>query len=143
MKATLPFALTMVLTACAAGTAPPPAYAPPPHVIVQHAPKQQNTPVPPIPLDSSDSPDPATSKLTPKEIVVVAEQAKADAAGYVAWKDSKNENIDRLTTLTVDLNNAVATMRANEHDGTYRAADVLNARTALHELRRFLATKDD
>jgi hypothetical protein len=142
MKRSLPFALMMVLSACAAGNVPPPA--PAPHVIVQRAPKQPEIPVPPTPPDAdSDSPDPATSKLTPKEIMVVADQAKADAAGYVAWKDSKNENIDRLTTLTVNLNHAVATMRTNEHNGTYRAADVLNARTALHELRRFLATKDD
>ncbi len=81
--------------------------------------------------------------LTPPEIVVAADQAHKDATGYVAWSKSKPENIDRLTTLTSNMNDAVARMRAGAVHGRYRPTDVVAARAALRELRSFLSNKGD
>ncbi len=80
---------------------------------------------------------------TPHDILLAADQARADAYGYVAWKQSKPENIDRLTTLMQDLNAAVARMHSASVRGKYAASDVRAARKALGALRGFLSNKGD
>lgn len=93
---------------------------------------------------AKQAPRPATlATLTPPEIVIAADQAHKDATGYVAWSKSKPENIDRLTTLTSGMNDAVARMKAGAVNGRYRPTDVVAARAALRELRSFLITKGD
>jgi hypothetical protein len=117
MKRTL--AAVLILSGCAA-TQPPPVSAP------------------------VDPPAPSTiATLTPPEIAAAADQARRDAAGYVAWSFSRPENIDRLTTLTTGLDAAIARMKAGRVRGRYRPADVVAARAALRELRAFLVNKGD
>jgi hypothetical protein len=130
----------MVLVGCAQPRAPAPvpveAPAPPPVRRVVPFPRP---PIPPTGDATSQEEVPAT----PHDILVAADQARADAYGYVAWKQSKPENIDRLTTLMQDLNAAVTHMRAAEVRGKYAAPDVRAARTALGALRSFLSNKGD
>lgn len=81
--------------------------------------------------------------LSPQEIIAASEKARAHAAGYVAWKNSKTENIDRLTTLTSSLNLAIAQMQVGQARGKYAPADIAAARVALKNLRSFLSNKGD
>lgn len=97
---------------------------------------------PPLPLAPPTDPDTIAS-LTPREVVAAAAVARADAGGYVAWKESKPDNIDKLTVLTRELDAAIAQMRAHETTRRYPPADVRSARTALQALRLFLKNKDD
>jgi hypothetical protein len=112
------------------------------------APASQDDPLPlppdppPAPI-AHQSPPATVATLTPPEIVLAAEQAHRDASGYVAWRLSKPENIDRLTTLTANMNAAVAVMKAGRVRGRYKPTDVLAARAAVRELRSFLANKGD
>jgi PBP1b-binding outer membrane lipoprotein LpoB len=137
MNRPLTIAIALLLSGCAAKSAPEvvpepmPALAP---VVRRPAP----LPLPPIPPDVA-----SVATLTPPEIVVAADQARTDATGYVAWTHSKAANIDRLTTLTAALNTAIAQMQAGKVGGKYRPTDVTAARLALRELRSFLATKGD
>lgn len=100
---------------------------------------------PPAPVVRRPPPaaPPTIATLTPTEIVVAANQAHRDASGYVAWKKSKPENIDRLTTLTANMNAAVAAMKAGRVQGRYNPTDVMAARAAVRDLRSFLTNKDD
>lgn len=127
-----PIVLALLLSGCAASPAPDPLILPPdpPPIAVE--------PVVRAPAKSS-----APAPLTPSEIIVAADQGRTDATGYVAWKHSKAENIDRLTTLTAALNAAVAKMRAGYANGKYVTTDVMAARSALAELRSFLSNKGD
>lgn len=128
MKRTL--ALAIVLSGCAATPPPEPMLVPPEPVL--------------MPIVRQAPPHPPTiAALTPPEIVVAAEQAHRDATGYVAWSRSKPENIDRLTTLTANMNAAIAQMKDGHARGRYRPTDVLAARAALNELRSFLKNKGD
>jgi hypothetical protein len=81
--------------------------------------------------------------LPPDQIPAAAAAAKADASSYVIWKSSKPDNIDRLANLVAGLDASVATMRSHAVSGKYPAADVLDAREKLRELRLFLSVKDD
>lgn len=100
---------------------------------------------PPVQVVAPPRPKPPATQpianLSPPEIIAASETARAHAAGYVAWKHSKVENIDRLTTLTSSLNLAIARLQAGR--GKYTQADVSAARTALQDLRTFLANKGD
>lgn len=130
MKRTL--ALAVILSGCAATPPPEPMPVPPsPEPVVIPAARR------PLPAP------PTIATLTPPEIVVAADQAHRDAVGYVAWSRSKPEIIDRLTTLTANMNAAVAQLKAGRVQGRYRPTDVLAARAALRELRSFLANKGD
>jgi hypothetical protein len=106
-------------------------------------------PIPPEPVPapvvhrSLPPAPPAMAALTPADIVAAADQAYRDVSGYVAWSQSKPENIDQLTMLTVELNAAVARMKAGKVRGRYQPGDVVAARTALRDLRSFLANKGD
>jgi hypothetical protein len=141
MKRPLTFAVTLLLAGCASKPVPDvlilPPEPPPALPVARHL-----APVPPPPLPPLDPPA-SVARLSPSEILIAADQARADANGYVAWKRSKPENIDRLTTLTATLNIAVAQMRAGRVRGKYAPTDIIAARAALHELRSFLATKGD
>ncbi len=81
--------------------------------------------------------------LSPPQVIIAADEARADAAGYVAWRQSRPDNIERLTSLTRDLNAAIMAMRAHRVANRYPAADVSAARAALRSLRLFLRNKDD
>lgn len=81
--------------------------------------------------------------LTPAQLLLAAEQARLDATGYVAWKNSKTENIDRLTALTLTLNASIIALKTTSRDGVYLEARLMEARAALRNLRDFLATKGD
>lgn len=137
MKHPVTFAVALILmSGC---TSSPPAeviVAPPepPPAPMRHA---APLPIPPLP------PSTDIARFTPAEIQAAADQARADATGYVAWKHSRPENIDRLTDLTSALNEAVARMRATKTHGRYADADVVSARSALQDLRWFLSTKGD
>ena len=100
----------------------------------QHAPQV----APPASLTSHA--EPATDA---PGVLAGAAQARSDAEHYVAWDQAKAGNIDRLTVLTGALNDAVSVMKAHEVRGVYRAGDVVAVRSALAELRRFLAVKGD
>lgn len=137
MNRPLTIAIVLLLSGCAAKDVPD--AVPQPEPLPLPAPPVRRSaplPVPPVPPDT-------VAALTPPEILVAADQARADAVGYVAWAHSKAENIDRLTTLTSSLNATVAQMRAGKAAGKYRATDVMAARLALRELRSFLASKGD
>lgn len=86
---------------------------------------------------------PAAGPSAPQQVLAAAEQARTDAAGYVAWTQSKPANIHRLTDLTHELDLAIARMRTHEISQRYPAADVSAAQIALAALRSFLANKDD
>lgn len=88
-------------------------------------------------------PPPAAAGVTAPGVLAAADHARADADGYVAWKQSRAENIDRLAILTQRMNAAIARMKAHQSRGLYRAADVAEARRTLAELRAFLVTKGD
>jgi hypothetical protein len=111
-------------------------------------------PVPPIPPETPksgaqvgrDIRDPGSAViaiLTPAQIGTAATQAKTDANSYVSWHASKPDNIERMASLVSALDEAVARMREHDVGGKYPPTDVLAARTALHDLRLFLSTKDD
>lgn len=130
--------VALLLTGCAT-----PAHAPDAPVVVADMPpapvkRQVAVPVPPTPPGEI-----SVAALSPVELLGVADQARADASGYVAWKHSRAENIDRLADLTAALNTAVARMKAGRTGGKYRPADVLAARSAVRQLRMFLAQKGD
>lgn len=130
--------IILLLAGCAASAVPEPPPQPPQPVEqpVVHV----RRPAAPVAVAPSGD---AVSALSPSDILVAADQARADATGYVAWKQSKPANIDRLTTLTLALNAAVSKMRAGKVVGKYQAVDVLAAKSALRELRTFLSTKGD
>lgn len=126
-------ALAAFLSGCASAPAhddPPPRLPPVPASVPEVV---RTVPKPPATI----------ATLTAPEIVVAANQAHRDATGYVAWSNSKPENIDRLTTLTSTLDAAVARMKAGRADGQYKPTDVVAARAALRELRSFLKNKGD
>jgi hypothetical protein len=85
----------------------------------------------------------AIATLSPRQVIAAAEAAREDASGYVAWRESKPSNIERLTVLTRDLNDAITQMRGHEVGQKYPPADVSAARAALRALRLFLREKDD
>ena len=130
------FVLALLLSGCGASPAPEPLILPPDPPPVQQAQRAQPK-APPVAAPST------ITTLTASEIVVAADQARVDATGYVAWKHSKAENIDRLTTLTTNLTAAVSQMQAGRVRGKYKPTDVVAARGALRELRSFLANKGD
>ena len=119
------FLVILLLSGCAAADPPPLPPVPEQEVII---PPQKVTPK-----------AATVAVLTPKELLTAAAQAKTDATGYVAWKKSKPENIERLTTLTVNLDNAVKKME----QGHYTPGDVVAARGALKDLQTFLQNKGD
>ncbi len=93
-----------------------------------------------IPPSHSASRDAVTP---PKSLAGDVEKAKRDAAGYVAWRHSRIENIEILTDLTKNLNDSVAVMEEHQVRGRYRPADVAATQRALQKLRTFLANKGD
>lgn len=127
----LPITLILLLVGCDKTAVDDPLPTPPEFVAAPVVQRQQVHPTPTV------------ATLTPPEIVVAADQAHHDATGYVAWKKSKPENIDRLTTLTATMNEAVARMKAGKVNGRYQPTDVVAARGALRELRSFLSNKGD
>lgn len=110
-------------------------------------------PVPPVvavpavhsvaPPSITPAPSASISSLSPPQLLIAADQARTDAIGYVAWKLSKPENIDRLTTLTRQVNLTITAMKAGEIKGRYQPTDVIAARASVQALRSFLRTKGD
>jgi hypothetical protein len=86
---------------------------------------------------------PTVATLSAPELLEASEQARVDAQSYVAWRKSLPENIDRLNTLTQQVNLTVARMKANEIGGIYDPSDVVATRGAVRALRTFLAVKGD
>ena len=100
----------------------------------------------PEPIKTEEPPPPAKPPAATKEattIIKAAEQAKIDATGYVAWKKSRPENIERLTTLTLNLNGALHRMERGKTKGHYAPGDVAAAQVALKDLQNFLQNKGD
>jgi hypothetical protein len=95
------------------------------------------------PAKASADPVAEVASLSPHQVIVAAEAAHDDAAGYVAWRESKPTNIERLTVLTRDLDGAITRMRAHEVGHKYPPGDVFAARAALRALRLFLREKGD
>lgn len=138
MKRPVTFAITMLLAGCASKSASDlPSVLPEPPI---PPPTVQHVVPPPTPTRNSAA---LIAKLSPPEIIIAADQARADATGYVAWKKSKAENIDRLGDLVKALSVAVAHMQAGRTHGKYAPTDIIAARGALRELREFLANKGD
>lgn len=106
-------------------------------------------PTPPVPVPPPELAPPSITalpeiaSLSASELLAAADQAVMDARGYVAWKKSKPANINALTPLTAALILAASNMRAGKVDHMYQAADVINLRAALGNLRTFLLTKGD
>lgn len=73
-----------------------------------------------------------------KEITADADRARADAIGYIGWKQSKVENIEWLQDLTIAMNHAIDRMKASPS-----AINIVEARRAVQAVREFLATKGD
>jgi hypothetical protein len=142
--------LALLLSACAAEPPPVVVEPPPPPPPVHEAPKRVALPVPPVPPSRAVPPEaldtvPATviPFLSPQQTLTAAARAKAQADGYVGWRLSTAENINRLQGLVQGLDAAIAQMRLNEVGGHYKPADVAVAHAALVALRTFLATKGD
>lgn len=123
-------AALILLSGCMASPASETIILPPDPPPIQAAPR-----LPPKPTVAMAPPTDA------KQIIAASEQARSDATGYVAWKHSKAENIDKLTVLTSSLNLAIARLRSER--GRYTQADVNTARSALQDLRSFLTAKGD
>lgn len=110
---------------------------------------KEETIIPPPTEESIKLEEPVLTKHTPsptKEasaILKEAEQAKIDATGYVAWKKSRPENIERLTTLTLNLNGALQKMQHGKVRNRYSPGDVAAAQAALKNLQNFLQNKGD
>jgi len=127
---------------CSCAVTPQLAMAEPPPLVVAPTPQ---APSPASPPGRSAPADPiqAIATLSPRQVIVAAAAAREDATGYVAWKGSKAPNIERLTTLTRDLDGAITRMRDHELGRKYPPADVFAARAALRALRLFLREKGD
>lgn len=95
------------------------------------------------PPSITPTPGASIASLSPPQLLIAADQARTDAIGYVAWKLSKPENIDRLTTLTRQVNLTITAMKAGEIKGRYQPTDVIAARASVQALRSFLRTKGD
>ena len=143
----------LLLCSCAAKPAPPP---PAPVPLPTSLPGKRvrlavATPLPPPPapppvpstpapvLVASPAAAPTVQTLSGADIVAAADQARIDALGYIVWEQSKPENNKRMLALSDALAAAVNKMRASNFD----PVDVVEARSALAQLRGFLRTKDD
>jgi hypothetical protein len=109
---------------------------PPPVAVVHTAPVAAPVPTP-APAGAS------ISSLTAPQLLTAAEQARADAQNYVAWKLSKAENIARLTTLVQGVNLRISQMKDGRIKGRYQPTDIIAAKGAVQALRSFLIVKGD
>jgi hypothetical protein len=137
MTRSIIFGVTFLLLASCS-----PTHSPVPEIIIV-------PPLPPVavvhtsPVSKPASPDAAISSLTAPQLLTAAEQARADAQNYVAWKLSKSENIARLTTLVQGVNLRISQMKDGRVKGRYQPTDIIAAKGAVQALRSFLISKGD